>query len=90
MSEEKNATQELREKLLNEPKGAKALSAEEFEAADKARKEGRLILRKNISQGIEYFLLTAIRQLRLLLSAKTALKTALVLQLLILIHREST
>lgn len=34
MSEEKNATQELREKLLNEPKGAKALSAEEFEAAD--------------------------------------------------------
>ena len=34
MSEEKNATQELREKLLNEPKGAKALSAEAFEAAD--------------------------------------------------------
>ena len=34
MSEEKSATQELREKLLNEPKVAKELSAEEFEAAD--------------------------------------------------------
>ena len=34
MSEEKNATQELREKLMNEPKGAKGLTAEEFAAAD--------------------------------------------------------
>ena len=34
MSEEKNKTQELREKLMNEPKGVKELSAEEIKRAD--------------------------------------------------------
>ena len=34
MSEEKTQTQELREKLMNEPKGAKSLSSGEITAAD--------------------------------------------------------
>ena len=50
MSEEKSATQELREKLLNEPKVAKELSAEE------KRDLFLLTRRKNTNQGTEYIL----------------------------------